>query len=592
MSVIADEERSFNRTLDLGVRHIKKVFAHMEANGSHVVPGKDAQLLFASMGFPIDLTKLMAEERGFSVDEEEFKSLMEEERDLSKAANAKGERSKDLSLEAEQTAWLQRSDVTITDSSAKYKWDIDLDAQIVACFHGRGLETAGFEDSASVDHGVVGLILDKSSFYYESGGQIYDTGVIAFANGDVFTVSNVQTYAGYSVHVGTMSSGTANVGDKVICKVDYLRRGLIAPNHTMTHVLNFAIRKTLLNDTRETVVSTCDQKGSLVDEDKLRFDFSWNAPLTPDEVKSVEGIVVEKIRSEIQVYAQVVPLSVASKIHSLRMVFGEKYPDPVRVISVGENVDNLINNPDNTEWAGLSVEFCGGTHLNNTKEAADFVLVEESGIAKGIRRIVGLTKNAAIMARENAHALLSRLTEMEKSRGNKDLQSAWKIIKQEVDQAVVSLVDKHVMRSKLDKIMDVLKAWTKEETTRKSSEAVAQAEVIATACKEKAVSIIVGAFEFGSDGKIAKKIYEKMKSIYDTSTIIISLDEAEDKVAVNVYLTKDHVSNGLNAKVITDKIMTLGEGRGGGKDMQSTCTLNGNRELHTKVVNMANSIST
>ena len=216
MSVLADEERSFNRTLDLGVRHIKKVFAQLDTSGGKVFPGKDAQLLFASMGFPIDLTTLMAEERGFTVDIDEFNRLMEEDRDLSKAANAKGDLSKDLSLEAEQTSWLQDSNVEITDSSAKYEWNIDFEARVVACFHGRGQEGAGFESSACVEHGLIGLILDRSSFYYESGGQIFDTGIIEFPNDVIFTVTNIQTYAGYVVHVGTISSGTVTVGDTAI----------------------------------------------------------------------------------------------------------------------------------------------------------------------------------------------------------------------------------------------------------------------------------------------------------------------------------------------------------------------------------------
>ena len=219
------------------------------------------------------------------------------------------------------------------------------------------------------------------------------------------------------------------------------------------------------------------------------------------------------------------------------------------------------------------------------------MLVEENGIAKGIRRIVGLTKDAAKVARENAGALLLRLSEMEKSMGSKELQNAMKVIKQEVDQSVVSLVDKQIMRSKLAKILDILKAWTKEEAARKSAEATAQAEVIARNSKESGNPVVVGAFEFGSDGKLAKKLYEKMKSIYDTSAIIVSLDETEEKIAVNVYLTKDHVSRGLNAKIITDKFMTLGEGRGGGKDLQSTCTLNGGRELYNKTLEMAKTIS-
>jgi alanyl-tRNA synthetase len=171
---------------------------------------------------------------------------------------------------------------------------------------------------------------------------------------------------------GAQSVGQAvNVGQNLTCHVDYQHRSFVAPNHTMTHSLNFALRKVLLGDNCEiSAKGSVDQKGSLVDADKLRFDFGWGTALSTEELQAVEGLVNEVIKSELQVYAENVPLAAAKGICSLRSVFGERYPDPVRVLSVGVDVQELIKNPDNSEWLKYSVEFCGGTHLSNTKEVS------------------------------------------------------------------------------------------------------------------------------------------------------------------------------------------------------------------------------
>ena len=439
MSVIAEEESSFNRTLDQGVKHFKKVVASMEASGSKVVPAKDAHLLFSSMGFPLDLTELMAAERNLTVDSQGFQDLMDSDRKISEAAEAarKSGGSKDLTMEAEQTAWLQTQGVAITDSHGKYDWHQKPSAKVVALFQGRGMSTAGFTDRVTAEDGAVGVILDLTSFYYESGGQIFDTGSLKTSSGSIFAVDNSQTYAGYVVHVGSLAEGSSPlvVGESVEVAVDYERRALVAPNHTMTHVLNYALKKVLLGEQDPSVtssVTTIDQKGSLVDTEKLRFDFTWNGALSAAQVQRIESIVNEHISRKVAVFAEVVPLAAATQICSLRAVFGERYPDPVRVISVGAEVQALLADPQNPKWNEMSVEFCGGTHLTNASEAEDFVLVEESGIAKGIRRIVGLTRFGAKAARERAAALLNRLSALEAMQGGADLLAKSKAIKIEV----------------------------------------------------------------------------------------------------------------------------------------------------------------
>ncbi len=439
--VVADEEQSFNRTLDQGVRHFKKVVASLGNSGSTVVPAKDAHILFSSMGFPLDLTELMAAEIGFTVDKAGFEELMENDRKISEAAELarKGGGTKDMSMEAEQTAWLQNSGVPITDSQLKYTWHIAPEAKVQAIFTGRGGQTAGFIDSASGAEGLVGLVVDQTSFYYESGGQTFDTGSFEAADGSfALDITNSQSYAGYVVHVGTVSRGTVKVGDAVLVKVDYERRALVAPNHTMTHVLNFALKSVLMGPSKDSsgessdALSLCDQKGSLVDAEKLRFDFSWTGALTAAQVAQVEGLVNDRIKAELPVFAQVVPLSSATQINSLRKVFGERYPDPVRVISVGADVDSLVAQPSNPSWQGLSIEFCGGTHLTNTKQAEDFVITEESGIAKGIRRISGLTRVGARQAREKAAELAARIAVLASLEGSAELSASFKLVKLEV----------------------------------------------------------------------------------------------------------------------------------------------------------------
>lgn len=177
---------------------------------------------------------------------------------------------------------------------------------------------------------------------------------------------------------------------------------------------------------------TVDQKGSLVDNEKLRFDFSWNGALTADQVAAVEREVILQVNAQLPVYAEPVPLADASRICSLRAVFGEKYPDPVRVVSVGVPIATLVADPLNEKWNEYSIEFCGGTHLTNTSEAEDFVLVEETGIAKGIRRIVGYTRQAAAAARERAAAIMARLMELQGAGPCDSTMSLSKLIKAEV----------------------------------------------------------------------------------------------------------------------------------------------------------------
>eukprot|EP00639_Heterosigma_akashiwo_P035540 CAMPEP_0194722734 /NCGR_PEP_ID=MMETSP0296-20130528/13810_1 /TAXON_ID=39354 /ORGANISM="Heterosigma akashiwo, Strain CCMP2393" /LENGTH=780 /DNA_ID=CAMNT_0039625847 /DNA_START=273 /DNA_END=2612 /DNA_ORIENTATION=+ len=391
-AVIKEEEDAFSALLERGVKYFKEMEAELKAAGEARVPGDRAFFLYDTLGFPVDLTALMAEEVGLEVDQAGFEREMAEQKERSRAAGKR--RAADgrgaLALGAEETARLAAEGVAPTDDAAKYAWDAPLAAAVVGVFTHDGF--VGEEGSSDGAGAAVGVLLDATSFYAEAGGQVADTGVITLTNADgtvagVVDVEDAQAYAGYVLHVGTLREGAVAKGARATLEVDYGRRRRVAPNHTMTHVLNHALLQVLGEGV--------DQKGSLVDADKARFDFSHGRPVAPAELARVEALVNEAIAAARPVYNQVVPLEEARAISGLRAVFGEVYPDPVRVVSVGNEVGAMTADPANAAWAAASVEFCGGTHLANTAEACAFAIVEETGIAKGVRRVTCLTGEPA-----------------------------------------------------------------------------------------------------------------------------------------------------------------------------------------------------
>lgn len=597
--VISDEEQSFVRTLSGGVAHFKKVIAAISNNNNKILPAKEAHFLFSSMGFPLDLTELMAEEYGFKVDSKGFDELMENERKISELAEIarKSGGSKDMSMAAEQTNWLQNNNIPTTDSTSKHSWNNSIDSNILAIFVGCGQDTEGFVNTITPSDGLVGLILSESSFYYESGGQIFDTGIIDFKDGSKFIVTNAQSYGGYVLHVGTLENGSLSVGNTITCTVDYVRRSLVAPNHTMTHVLNYALRFVLIDKCDESFEGEsqglCEQRGSLVDSERLRFDFSWSGALSPLELAQVEAHVNKKIASELTVYTEVVPFAAAENITALRKVFGEKYPDPVRVVSVGVDVQQLINDPANPLWRTNSIEFCGGTHLTNTNEAEDFVIIEETGIAKGIRRISGLTRTLAKNARKYARELNARIVTLSSMEGCQELSTLSKALRIEIDTAVISIVDKENLRVELSKISDTIKVWYKAMLNERIENANFVAEKLARDSLETGDQIVVTQMDFGSDGKVAKKIQENFRKIaQEASFFMATLDEDGEKISCYSLVSNEHISKGFNAKEWCESIISvIGSGKGGGKNDSSQAVIPGNQDVLNQVIEAAKSFA-
>uniref|UniRef100_A0A671SCZ4 Alanine--tRNA ligase n=1 Tax=Sinocyclocheilus anshuiensis TaxID=1608454 RepID=A0A671SCZ4_9TELE len=369
--IINEEEVQFLKTLSRGRRILDRKIQSL--GDSKTIPGDTAWLLYDTYGFPLDLTALIAEERGMGVDMQAFE-------DEKKALKSQGKGSGDedhIMLDIYAIEELRNKCVTATDDSLKYKYTSNENGnyefeQAVGTVLALRRERA-FVDEATTGQ-ECGVLLDKTSFYAEQGGQSFDEGYMLRENDSAEDVRG-----GYVLHIGTVYS-TLKVGDRLTLHVDEARRRPIMSNHTATHILNFALRS---------VLGEADQRGSLVAPDRLRFDFTAKGAMSTDEVRRTEEIASTVIRDP--VYALDSPLAAAKAIQGLRAVFDETYPDPVRVVSIGVPVEELLADPNSPAGSLTSIEFCGGTHLQNSGHAAPFVIVSEEAIAKGIRRIVAVT---------------------------------------------------------------------------------------------------------------------------------------------------------------------------------------------------------
>lgn len=559
IEIITYEETTFLRTLDRGTERFQQISTELKQKKSTVVSGPDAFFLYDTMGFPLDLTERMAEEVGLTVDVQGYEEAMAEAKAKSRAdranrADISGVR---LVLEAEETAYLASKSISPTDDMPKYTWNHKPSATVKAIFGGgRGNFVSSTAELGK--DAPFGVILDSTSFYPEAGGQIADVGSLLSSNGDtLMDVKDCQSFGGFAMHIGTRTSDF-KVGDPVLCSVDYDTRTLIAPNHTMTHVLNFALRK-VLGD-------TVDQKGSLVDAGKLRFDFSQKKGLTVAELKQVEEISVDVINKQLDVYTQVAPLGDAQSIHSLRAVFGETYPDPVRVVSVGAPVQDMLADPSNNAWGGISVEFCGGTHLTNTRQAEDFVIVEEGALSTGVRRIVAFTKDAAVDARKTGVEMEKKVSEAEKLNPSK-LPDLVPSLVNEVNESVISCAQKQELRDRLNKLSKLATEAFKARAKGAMGEGLAAAEKQVMKIKEDGGSVAVVVVPLEGDGKALSKLATKLGGIWkEGSVMAISVDHKKNVIrccAASATIPAN--------KWMTDAMATIG-GRGGGKPTSANGT--------------------
>jgi len=454
MEILDEEELSFAKTLDRGEAMFEKYAQQCKNKDAKDLSGADVWRLYDTYGFPIDLTKLMAEERGLQINDKEVEEAQEKAREASKGE--KKALSDVVKLDVHDLGELETmNDVPKTDDSAKFGRK-NISASIKAIYHGKKF----ISSTRDIPEGEqLGLLLDKTNFYAEQGGQDCDIGKILIDDVAEIDVQNVQVYAGYVLHTGYMKYGAFSTGDAVTCEFDELRRAPIRNNHTGTHILNYALREILGNEV--------NQRGSLVAPEKLRFDFSHGKAVTDTELEKIESCSTSYIRQNMDVYSKEVSLATAREIEGVRAVFGESYPDPVRVVSVGVPVEDLLKDVKNPEWGKVSVEFCGGTHVDNTGEIKELVILEESGIAKGIRRIIAVTGQTAYAVQRDAQNFDEDLVRLEKMPYSIEKEALSKQLQVQLNELSISALQKTSFRDRfakvLKQIVDEQKAVQKKE---------------------------------------------------------------------------------------------------------------------------------
>jgi len=563
--ILDEEERAFSTMLERGIKFFDEMTEEIRASDDdkkQMISGSKAFYLYDTLGFPIDLTQLMAEEAGLTVDSDGFEREMEAQKERSRAAQRAarmGEFGADgapnLELQAEQTAWLSDNHVLPTDDSFKYEWDVDLPATVLAVYGGSEIGFFQDESAEAKEGDYVGLILDKSPFYAEAGGQEADQGVIEILDEagmkvvGTFAVTDVQVYAGFVLHIGIVEEGPGiGVGKAVNCKVDYDRRRLIAPNHSMTHVLNAALVKVLGDGV--------DQRGSLCNGDKLRFDFSYKKAMSAKQLKAVEEFCQQAIADAQPVTSQVLPLEEAKAIDGVRAVFGEVYPDPVRVVNIGE---------------ATSIEFCGGTHLSNTAEAEAFALIEETAVAKGIRRITAVTKGAAKQALEQGAVFESRVSELETldAESTPDLDKQAGNVRKELDAAILSASLKAQLRARIEGVQKTA-SDAKKKALQKRVDTVLNGikKDVAAAVADERRAVVLNV-DIGADSKASQRVMNTVKSeAPELAFMGVSEEEpgSGGKVLAFAFVPDSLVeSTGLKANEWIEASLEKVGGRGGGK---------------------------
>jgi alanyl-tRNA synthetase len=550
--IIRDEETSFGRTIDRGIDLFEQAANRAYADDEKilVVSADDAFKLHDTYGFPIDLTRIMAEERGMRVDVAGYETLMEKARDLARAGG-KGEESSLVQLSPSALASLAAKGVSATDDHPKYKSE-PVVATIKAIWDGSNLvdQVAAGTEAA--------VILDRTNHYAEMGGQIGDAGSIKTKSGAAFDVTTTRIVGSYVLHVGR-AAGALKVGDAITVTVD-TRRNKTEQSHTTTHVANWALREVLGEGVQ--------QKGSLVDPDKLRFDFSHGKAMSDPEVKRVEELVNQAIQQSMKVYTDVVPQEQAMKIHGLRAVFGEKYPPMVRVVSIGVPVQDLLAEPGNPKWRNYSVEFCGGTHLGTTGQAEMFVVVAEESVSKGVRRLVALTGDAAIRAQTFSKSVDSLIDEAGKLPDDK-LPEILAALQKSISSGDLALRAKRRAQAAVTNLQDRYRKFEKASKSQSQSSfdvSKASDDLLANATLIGGGKLVIAQIPDVSQDQLLSLTDSLRKKAGSYGLLLISA--VDGKVSLVAAVSDDLIAKGLKAgDWIREAAKATGGGGGGRPQM-------------------------
>ena len=382
--VLTNEENQFNKTIDQGLRILSDMEEEMKAAGEKTLSGENAFKLYDTYGFPLDLTKEILEEKGYGIDEKGFQAAMEEQR-----VKAREAREVTNYMGADATVY-DEIDASVTTEFVGYE-HLSFDSEITVL-------TTEEEIVTSLMEGQKGTVFVKETpFYATMGGQEGDTGVIETENGRFVVEDTIKLRGGKFGHVGHMESGMLSKGETASLKVNTSARRDTEKNHSATHLLQKALK---------TVLGThVEQKGSLVTPDRLRFDFAHFQAMTPEEIEKTEALVNEQIQAGLSVTTDVMDIEEAKKSGAMAL-FGEKYDQKVRVVSMGD----------------FSKELCGGTHVSNTSSIMLFKILSESGIAAGVRRIEALTGNAVLEYYKKQETLLQETSRALKANSGEILE--------------------------------------------------------------------------------------------------------------------------------------------------------------------------
>ncbi|HBE3643356.1 TPA: alanine--tRNA ligase [Escherichia coli] len=488
--VLKTEEEQFARTLERGLALLDEELAKLSGD---TLDGETAFRLYDTYGFPVDLTADVCRERNIKVDEAGFDAAMEEQRRRAREASGFG---------ADYNAMIR------VDSASEFKGYDHLELN--------GKVTALFVDGKAVDAINAGqeavVVLDQTSFYAESGGQVGDKGELKGANFS-FAVEDTQKYGQAIGHIGKLAAGSLKVGDAVQADVDEARRARIRLNHSATHLMHAALRQVL-----GTHVS---QKGSLVNDKVLRFDFSHNEAMKPEEIRAVEDLVNAQIRRNLPIETNIMDLE-AAKAKGAMALFGEKYDERVRVLSMGD----------------FSTELCGGTHASRTGDIGLFRIISESGTAAGVRRIEAVTGEGAIAT---VHADSDRLSEV----------------------AHLLKGDSNNLADKVRSVLERTRQLEKElQQLKEQAAAQESANLSSKAIDVNGVKLLVSELS-GVEPKMLRTMVDDLKNQLG-STIIVLATVAEGKVSLIAGVSKD-VTDRVKAGELIGMVAQQVGGKGGGR---------------------------
>ncbi len=533
--IIQSEEVSFLATIERGLGLFNEA-VDRKVNG--MLLAHDSFDPHTTYGFPIDLQDQMALECGVGVDRAGYAKLFEEFQKKS------GEGRKSHIVVA-----VDLTSIAPTDEKPKYD-GLQSTAKVVGVVRGADVLTTG---SISPADGEVALLLDRTSFYAEQGGQVGDSGFIGTGSG-AFIVSTTQRAGSHVLHVGRVNEGTIQIVQAANLDVDPLRHAT-QQNHTTTHVANWALREVLGDDVQ--------QKGSLVDPTKLRFDFSHGSPLTDEQAQRVETLVNEVIARDLIVDAREVPQQEAMKINGLRAVFGEKYPPMVRVVSVGAKVDDLVADPQNAKWRQFSIEFCGGTHLKSAGEANGFVLGSDESVSKGVRRIVAMTGESASAAGKLGHALQAAVAAASTA-PEESLPALITAIQKQAGGDGVPLLARRRAQHAIVELQAKHKAW--EKSQKKSATAIDVGSIAGDLMLRAAGAAIVARVD-GADDEQLRGVIDSIRARQPSYAIFLA-SVAGEKVTFIAAVSDDLIARGLKSgDWIRDPAKHAGGGGGGRPNM-------------------------